>query len=724
MAYSVKISVTGQYPVLIDGYRMESGDVETRTLTSSTMNVLQLLQAKGYVTLTEITTTDEPVQTVGGGRQDLIYSEVEPSDTYTIWADTSLSPTRAKLYDHSLKQWYPIGVVEAVNVAGDKVVITPVGSFSSTNLQSFVSEIDNQLREMYKMLDDVQYVADITERNGLNLEFDTLVFVADASMDSTVVSGGAVYLYKASTGIWTKTSETESMDVVLDWSKIQGKPASSPNEIDDAVNYKHTHNNLTLLNTYDQTNANIKDAVAKKHSHGNLDILDTYTKTMQELESMIANASGGITDAYTTEETDTLLLMKADVDHAHDEYASKQEVEDLFTLVDDGKADVATAVIGKGGTVVGTAPHSFQELVDGVNSIPEGSGGTGEGYQVGDTILYNQLDTYRDETQRVWEADFEVTNTVSPSASYQPKTMFKDSYGNYIIGMGNADLGYIDPNGQLVNGGKFNQNVLSGNSQHNAFDMDTEGNIYAGGSGGRVTKLDKDGNIIWTTQFTQFVSYGYITSVRVNPSTNEVFVADSYGWIGKSDNEGALIWSVKPSGNNYGIELASDGVNIITGIASGIVKVSTADGSIIANGPPNQVTSLFRNHDGELVGVETGKRNVFVFNEDMSIKRSAWSNFASGTVDYLGVLNLTGYRNHLVGFDSSTPSTMTFIDTVNMTSTVVAKEGVDGQEQFLTGRTNITFSDENHIFVGDASSPYLIRALHEVGRPIGYTIIS
>lgn len=47
--------------------------------------------------------------------------------------------------------------------------------------------------------------------------------------------------------------------------------------IKDAVDKKHSHSNKALLDTYDQTNANIKDAVTKKHSHSNKTILDNTT---------------------------------------------------------------------------------------------------------------------------------------------------------------------------------------------------------------------------------------------------------------------------------------------------------------------------------------------------------------------------------------------------------------------------------------------------------------
>ena len=40
------------------------------------------------------------------------------------------------------------------------------------------------------------------------------------------------------------------------------------------INKAHTHSNKSLLDTYDQTNANISDAVSKKHSHSNASVLD------------------------------------------------------------------------------------------------------------------------------------------------------------------------------------------------------------------------------------------------------------------------------------------------------------------------------------------------------------------------------------------------------------------------------------------------------------------
>lgn len=60
------------------------------------------------------------------------------------------------------------------------------------------------------------------------------------------------------------------------------KDIVTESEVDSALMEKinasaqgnHSHSNKELLDTYDQTNADIKDAVSKKHSHDNKDVLD------------------------------------------------------------------------------------------------------------------------------------------------------------------------------------------------------------------------------------------------------------------------------------------------------------------------------------------------------------------------------------------------------------------------------------------------------------------
>lgn len=93
-----------------------------------------------------------------------------------------------------------------------------------------------------------QVVADIAARNALT-EKTSLVYVKNATGDSTVKSGGATYIYDSATSAWVKTSEAESMDLVFSWANLQDKPNSSVTAIDAAVLKSHSHANKTQLDS-------------------------------------------------------------------------------------------------------------------------------------------------------------------------------------------------------------------------------------------------------------------------------------------------------------------------------------------------------------------------------------------------------------------------------------------------------------------------------------------
>ena len=96
-------------------------------------------------------------------------------------------------------------------------------------------------------LSSIEIVADIPARDALNPTNNIQVLVLDASADPAVSSGSATYIYRMSTTSWIKISESESMDVILNWDNIVGKPTSTANQIDTAVANSHTHTNKTQL---------------------------------------------------------------------------------------------------------------------------------------------------------------------------------------------------------------------------------------------------------------------------------------------------------------------------------------------------------------------------------------------------------------------------------------------------------------------------------------------
>lgn len=92
-------------------------------------------------------------------------------------------------------------------------------------------------------------VADIPARDALasSLTANAFVFVQDASADATVDAGAALYLFNNANDTFIKVSEYESMDIVLSWNNIQGKPTSTVAQIDSAVANAHTHANKAVL---------------------------------------------------------------------------------------------------------------------------------------------------------------------------------------------------------------------------------------------------------------------------------------------------------------------------------------------------------------------------------------------------------------------------------------------------------------------------------------------
>ena len=90
-------------------------------------------------------------------------------------------------------------------------------------------------------------VDNIAARNALTVQNAATVFVVDASADATVDGSWASYIWRASTSSWIKTGEGESLDLVVAWDRLTGRPTSSPAQIDAAVTDRHTHTNKTQL---------------------------------------------------------------------------------------------------------------------------------------------------------------------------------------------------------------------------------------------------------------------------------------------------------------------------------------------------------------------------------------------------------------------------------------------------------------------------------------------
>jgi hypothetical protein len=90
-------------------------------------------------------------------------------------------------------------------------------------------------------------------------------------------------------------------------------------QVEDNTELRHFHNNMTLLQSYEQTEDNLRDAVTKRHTHSNKALLDTYTQTNANLASAVTNnhthSNKALLDTYT--QTNANIASAVSSKHTH-----------------------------------------------------------------------------------------------------------------------------------------------------------------------------------------------------------------------------------------------------------------------------------------------------------------------------------------------------------------------------------------------------------------------
>lgn len=90
-------------------------------------------------------------------------------------------------------------------------------------------------------------------------------------------------------------------------------------QIEDNTELRHIHNNMTLLQSYEQTEDNLRDAVSKRHTHSNKSLLDSYTQTEANLASAVSSkhthSNKALLDTYT--QTNANIASAVTNNHTH-----------------------------------------------------------------------------------------------------------------------------------------------------------------------------------------------------------------------------------------------------------------------------------------------------------------------------------------------------------------------------------------------------------------------
>jgi hypothetical protein len=109
-----------------------------------------------------------------------------------------------------------------------------------------VEDVITSLEATINAQEHAHVVADIDGRDQLALgNIVQIVYVLDATGDTTVAAGGATYLWDGAA--YHKIAEFESLDLELTWANLEGKPTSAVADIDQAVTDSHTHENKEFI---------------------------------------------------------------------------------------------------------------------------------------------------------------------------------------------------------------------------------------------------------------------------------------------------------------------------------------------------------------------------------------------------------------------------------------------------------------------------------------------
>lgn len=146
--------------------------------------------------------------------------------------------------------------------AGTELTLTVTGTTGAV-VASTVSnaDVNTAIGAAIGALDtsnSIEFAADIAARDAMTLTKSTFVYVADATADATVSAGAATYLYDFTNATWHKVTEYESLDLVLSWDNIAGKPSAPAEAIDDAVTFSHIHENMDVLDQLSEVDGKLQ----------------------------------------------------------------------------------------------------------------------------------------------------------------------------------------------------------------------------------------------------------------------------------------------------------------------------------------------------------------------------------------------------------------------------------------------------------------------------------
>ena len=204
-------------------------------------------------------------------------------------------------------------------------------------IDTLQTDLDAAEAELAKKAEQSALTAEITARTEADTALDARLDAVEGKLGSGEGSvSNQIATAKQEAIDAAATDATTKANKALDDAKsyADGLNTAMDTRVDALETDAHTHANKALLDTYDQTNENIKDAVAKKHSHANANVLDGITA--EDVAAWDAAESNAKTYADGLNKTmnDKVTEMDGKVTKNAEDIATKADADDLTALAD------------------------------------------------------------------------------------------------------------------------------------------------------------------------------------------------------------------------------------------------------------------------------------------------------------------------------------------------------------------------------------------------------
>lgn len=204
-------------------------------------------------------------------------------------------------------------------------------------IDALQTDLDTAEAALAKKAEQSALTAEIEARTNADTALDTRVKAVETKLgDGEGSVSNQIATAKQEAIDAAATDATTKADKALDDAKTyaDGLNTAMDARVDALEGSAHTHANKALLDTYDQTNENIKDAIAKKHSHANADVIDGITaEDVAAWDAAEANAKK-YADGLNSTMSDRVGAIDTRVTQNTEAIATKAAASDLTALAE------------------------------------------------------------------------------------------------------------------------------------------------------------------------------------------------------------------------------------------------------------------------------------------------------------------------------------------------------------------------------------------------------